>query len=181
MYSGELRKAPPRIFNYAQDQVDQWVEIQELELLLKTQYINFENIGINYLKDVDIIYDEICLDFLDYIDSNYINIRYLENIKSDGFKLQSYTRNIYEILFVDIIDILNKIDIVYDQNTLKFNICQYFSNYLDAMNKIKSISKDLDLKNQILKNSIGLDLFDNDLELFITNFLAPIQEYVFIK
>lgn len=172
-YLDDFDKASPKNYSaLVQKQINEWGEIQELENNLKNQYIELNNLGYNYLNGVNEIYEETCINFIDYIHNNYIGINYIDQIKIDSRKLQYYTRSIYEILFVEFIHILQNINI----DDLRFDVCKIYSNKLNSLNKLKSIDSSIDLKNQILKYTIAIDLFDNDVDKFIDNFYIPLKE-----
>jgi hypothetical protein len=170
LYKDDIYKAPPRDWNFIQNQLNQWGDIELLEINLKNQYIDLKDLGINYLKEVTDIYEDICLNFLNYVNTNYISINYLDQIKNDNQKLQLYTKNIYELLFVDFIYIKDNFKL----DNLKFDIISYYTKKINGLNKMKNIDTTINLTNDILKCTIAVDIFDTDLDNFIDNFYTVI-------
>jgi hypothetical protein len=163
---------------------------EELEDSLKSQYMEFENLGYNFMADYDqnALTPEILNDMIDYIDNSYLGIEYKYQI-SDGDR-NTYTLGpmLYEILFVDMVKFIlpsmmkeiNTRDIsdikkLEPNGKFKFTILSVIKNTLEGLQKAREIGgSNQKSANTVVKYSFCLDLFDADLEDFVENFIIPV-------
>jgi hypothetical protein len=149
------------------------IELEDLLCELNIQINELENLGVNYLNQYNnIIPMETLKELLLLINEKYIDIPYIEIIISDYDKCLVYFTSLYEFLFVDFIkDVLPLI------TTNKFEeirtiILNHINTKLTQLNILYKIN--LNLKPEMIKNSILLDIFNNDLEIFYESFISII-------
>ena len=149
------------------------IELEDLLFELNTQINELENLEINYLNQyTDIIPMESLKDLLLLINEKYIDIPYIETIISDYDKCLVYFTSLYQFMFVNFIkDVMpliktNKIE------EIRTIILNHINNNLIQLNNLYKINPNL--KPEMIKNSILLDIFDNDLENFYESFISII-------
>lgn len=165
---------------------------EELELSLREQYIGFQNLGYNFLKDYDNnqITPEILIEFMEYIDDNILSIEYRYQINDHDRNTYVLIPMLYEILYVDMTTFIlpnmlkelntkdpNDIKIL-SPSKLKFNLLNVVKNILRGLEETKKLGSgkgNNKIAHEIFKFSYCLDLFDGDLEdTFLENYIIPV-------
>jgi hypothetical protein len=165
---------------------------EELVASLKEQYIGFQNLGYNFLKDYDNnqITPDILIDFMNYIDDNILSIEFRDQINDHDRNTYILIPMLYEILYVDMIkfilpNVMKELktreadDIKYlPIPRLKYLLLKVVKDTLTGLEDAKSLGSGIGnskIANEIVKYSYCLDLFDNDLEdTFLENYLIPV-------
>lgn len=180
----DVFKASPAWWNIINSEENNDIERQDLMFEINSQCLNLNNLGIDFLGqyDQDLITYKFLMDFLGYVNDNYIN--FLDYIKIDYTKLLITTKSIYEILFVDFIKdtipqicivkkIKNPIQLIQaDNEEFKQLLIEHYNNTLKQLNSLYKMNPDL--TGPMVKNSFALDLFNNDLENFYEEFVCPV-------
>jgi len=153
--------------------------LEELKFNITTQF-KFENLGYNYLADYENPPLEIYDWLLDHINEYYFVIDNLISIYEQVDRLRFVASTLYNFLFVDIVDILPKLN---QFNLFKNEILRYFIENLQALNHIKQeVLQDTDhsatLDKEILKYSTLSILLDTNLEKFEDNYVINIKNKI---
>lgn len=165
---------------------------EELEASLKEQYIGFQNLGYNFLKDFDNnqITPEILIEFMEYIDDNILSIEYRYQINDQDRNTYILIPMLYEILYVDSVNFILP-NVMKELNTreandikmlspskLKFTLLKVVKNILNGLEEAKKLGSGVGnnkIAHEIIKYSYCLDLFDGDLEdTFLENYIIPV-------
>jgi hypothetical protein len=179
-------KAPPAWWSIILDQQNINIEQQVFDENIKDQYLRFEMLPNNFFNeiDIDIIPKKSLLNFIIYIDQNILGIPYLEKVIQDVDKLLLYSRSVYEFLFVDFLKSLIPIQFQLDKTLnrevlVKWNpekwrnvINDYLNNNLKQLNNVYNINNSLN--QEMIKFSILIDLFSNNLDKFYEAFISKL-------
>lgn len=139
---------------------------------IKLQYEQLYNLGTNFLDEY--VTPEDLLEMLNYINNEYIAIDMLPNISEDPQKIEIVGTFVYELLFVDLI---NKILPLTEEDTLLASLGELKNELLVVINNVLTVMSNLNndnLTRELHKYSLALELFDNDLEMFMENYLMII-------
>jgi hypothetical protein len=160
---------------------------EQLNLSIKDQYQNFNNLGINLLdNDNDVILsDNNIADMIDFVNANYITVNNIDYIIVTAKSIQVVGRYLYELICIDLLnDIIPRILTTYklstvdllstDHDKIKEYLIQITMDKIIAMRDILSDTNNVNIKMMLYKWSFYLDLFDNDLETFRNEVLTPI-------
>lgn len=161
----------PNIITLQNDNIEQ----EDLIFEINTQIVQLENLGINYLEQYDnnLISIDLFNKFLDFINDNYINIPFLETIRVDYNKSLVYFRSLYEFLVIDfIIDVLPLINSNRAQIVREI-IINHINNKLTQLNNLYIINNNL--RPEMIKYSILLDLFNNNIEQFYESYITIVK------
>jgi len=160
---------------------------QYLRDQIEIQYIELNDLGVDFIGKT-IIDDNIYLDFISYINDNYISIINVQNIYDNPIQLQIVGKSIYEILCVDmvneIIPKLLKNNNIQDSNEIillsepfiKDGLFNISKSKLLLLKGIYKINNSNQIRMEIIKNALFVDMIDNDIEPFLENFIFPISE-----
>jgi hypothetical protein len=182
----DIYKASPRLWSTITSLENIQCEIENLKFELGQQFINLNNLGIDYLSQYSnieipkIIY----IEFLNYINNYYINI--IEFLSLDYNKISIMGQSVYKILFVDFINttlpqICNVKKINDPSKLLQANVDEikqllldHYNNILKQLNSLYQTSSNLDIQNGMLQNSFAIDIFNKNLDDFSEKFFFPI-------
>lgn len=151
---------------------------------IRNQYINFNNIGNNLLKNT--VYSDINFrDFINFVDINYLPIVNKDFILQSGKQLQILGRYIYELIIIDLPNIilpkilksqncLPEALLVLPETDLKTLLFDIIMMKIEVLRQMVSNTTSIILKNELIKWSYYLELLDTNLENFITNVITPI-------
>lgn len=172
---------------------------EELKQDLELQYIDFGDLGINKLEDVDYIYKErLYNDFIDYVVDTYMPISNYEETKFSTNKLIKIGDLLYSFLIIDCYNIFipnyledkNLVDIdsfnKYFSTTLNSDPALFRNSFVSVIDKIlkkffalkslyDGIDKDDNYRIYIENFAYYLELlnFCNP-ELFLDNYFRPV-------
>lgn len=140
---------------------------------------DFENLGYNYLAEFDNppfeIYDWLLTNFND----KYFVIDDLINIYEQVDRIKFLATTLYEFLFVNIIEILPKLNL---SNNFKNELLNYISEGLISLNTIRqelSINGEINnIEQEILKYSTLLSIFDTNFDMFEDNYIIGIKNKI---
>lgn len=176
----------PGMYPYQQRIADIEDDRIRFESDLKNQYIGFNDINIDIRLQYPnfLITEEIQQRFLIFFDDKIINIALLDTVLLNKRISDQYFNIVYQHFYVDFYnEIIKPMMSTYNLTDQKLIISEYTTeelrnNILGILTtKIDSLIKlsiaNVDLKVEILNCNLLLDLYDNDLELFMDNFLIP--------
>lgn len=155
--------------------------LEDLKFNISTQF-KFENLGYNYLKDYDDPPLEIFDWLLDYINEYYFVIGDLISIYEQVDRIKFIGTTLYEFLFVDIIEILPKLNIF---NPFKNEILNYFAETIISLSEIRQelLNNGLNSNNinkEVLKYTTLLSLLDTNFEKFNDNYIINIKNRIIV-
>jgi len=149
------------------------IQLEDLIFELNSQIKQLENLGINYLNQYDnILPIETLKDFLLLINEKYIDIPLIEIITNDYDKSLVYFTSLYEFLFVDFISSVAALIKTNNPQEIRTIILTHINNNLKQLNNLYKINPNL--KPEMIKNSILLDIFNSDLDKLYEVFINPI-------
>lgn len=160
------------VFNQNQNE---FLILEELKHGISTQF-NFENLGYNYLKD----YENPPLEIYDWLfthfNETYFVIENLINIYEQVDRIKILSTIIYEFLFIDILQIIPKINVY---NNLKNELGSVLTETLQSLLVMKSeINSSDKLNYEILKYSTIISILDTNIEDFKENYWAHILQKI---
>jgi len=181
---------------------DDFISTDELETneeIIKDQYINFNNLGINLIDNIDNKYKpEIYANMLNYINDNYLSIVDFDSSIILPPKLIETGNYIYNFICVDcyntiIPNFLNYINCNNldgfdsliqnkfrgDYSLVKANLVKIIKNIVDELLKLQridtSVQKDEMYQKLLFKFTYYIELVDfGDTELFVNNYIRPL-------
>lgn len=175
---------------------------------LKKQYQNLDELGVNYLNNINNIIDNnskifIYNNMLSYIHNNIINIPDIDSIDDDFNRLVLISEYVYEFICVDtvnsiipaLMELLNIstvedfdliINLKYNEspNKLKEDLLQTIHITLNQLQKLQTISpivKNDNNYNKLLGKYLYIEELISlcDIDKFLTNFIRPvISKYI---
>jgi hypothetical protein len=173
-------------------------EIESFESMIKNQYINFNNLGVNFMNNLPQSYKlEIYGNMIEYVSDNYLSIIDFDSSAILPEKLLYVGDKIYQLLCIDcyntiLPNFLNRIDcnsiesfdlairLKYknNYNLIKVNILKTIKSVIEGLLKLQDIDlkiRDDELyKNLLHKYSYYIELIDfGDPERFVNNYLRP--------
>lgn len=179
-----------------------FINDEELEMnedIIKDQYIDFNNMGINLIDNIDSQYkSNIYANMLDYINDNYMSIVDLDSSAILPQKLLETGNFIYNFLCVDFYNTIlpnflnhtncNSLDgfdsliqnkFRGDYSLVKANLVKIIKNVIDELMKLQridtSIQKDDMYQKLLFKFSYYMELADfGDTEKFVNNYIRPL-------
>lgn len=138
---------------------------------------NLENLGINYLSDLDIsvsleLYERV----ISFINDSYIHINVNDFIFEDVLKKLFFGKSIYELFFIDIpkediIDFKSNIKEDTSNNEIRNYLINYYINKTKRYESLKLISDNNEFIHLIIKSSIAASIFDADIQDFKIKYL----------
>lgn len=173
--------------------------LKAVEEQIVDQYVNFEDLGYDLLSQID---DEqikirVLENFVDYIDSRYINIIDIDSMPQN-LNLLKFGQIIYkflcvdcfnvfipnfleeqEIFSIDHFDLLVNLTFTKDINILKIKFTNIISNIIAKLEKLKNLDKNI-TKNEefntlLINYHFYIELIQStDPEVFLYNYLRPI-------
>jgi len=158
-----------------------------IRLEIEEQYINLNNLGIDFIKD-SVINDDIYIDFINYIDDSYISIVNIQNIFDNPIQLQIIGKQIYQIFCVDIINeiiprLLKYLEIkdsleleLVSESLIKDGLFNISQKKLELLKKLHDVNLSSLIRYEIIKTTLFIDIIDNDIESLLENFIFPICE-----
>lgn len=174
-------------------------ELEMNEEIIKDQYINFNNLGINLIENIDKTYRaDIYANMLDYINDNYLSIVDLDSSTILPQKLIETGNFIYNFICVDcyntiIPNFLNSMNINTldgfdsliqnkfhgDYSIVKANLVKIIKNIVDELLKLQridaNVQKDKMYQNLLFKFSYYMELVDfGDTEMFVNNYMRQL-------
>ncbi|MBC8427583.1 MAG: hypothetical protein H8D97_01690 [Proteobacteria bacterium] len=180
----------PALTSMIVTQLNERLLSDELDASIKEQYIEFNNLGYNFINDysIDVLTPELLIDMIEFIDNNFIGVEFLGQINDHDRNTYIFGPMLYEILFVDMIkfilpNLMKKLetrdpnDIKYlDPPDLRFKLIEVVKDILEGLQKTREFGdgKNQKIAREIVKYSFCLDLFDADLEDFLENYIIPV-------
>ena len=154
-----------------------FIVFEELTEHIKNQF-EFINIGINYIDEYgDDVPNEIYDWLLQEINSNYLEINEINTIYKDFNRLKLVSKSLYELLFVDILEFEEFINL--DNSVIQLR--RLVSEKLKSLKVINIDSENGDINLQLLKWSISSDALDGNLEMLEENYWPLLIEYLETK
>ena len=182
---------PPNYINYE--------ELEMNENVIKDQYINFNNMGINLIENIDKSFiSDIYANMLNYINDNYLSIVDLDSSIIFPQKLMETGNFIYNFTCVDCYNTIipnfmnhmncNSLDgfdsliqnkFRGDYSLVKANLVKIIKNVVDELLKLQridtSVQKDETYQKLLFKFSYYMELVDfGDTERFVNNYIRPL-------
>ena len=181
---------------------DNFINIEELEMnedIIRDQYINFNNMGINFIDNIDKSFKlNIYSNMLNYINDNYLSIVDLDSSMILPQKLIETGNHIYNFVCVDCYNTIipnflnhtkcNTLDgfdsliqnkFHGDYTLVKANLVKIIKNIVDELIKLQridlTVQKDEMYQKLLFKFSYYMELVDfGDTELFVNNYIRPL-------
>jgi len=176
-------------------------DTEAIEQVIKDQYINFNNLGVNLINDVnDEFKKDIFADMLNYINENYMSIGDLDACSEFPLKLLEIGNYIYSFICVDCyntiipnfltltdcmtlesFDTLIRIKYRSNYSLVKANLIKTIKTVVEELLKLqridKSIQQEKTYQNILMKYTYYIDLADfGDTEKFVENYMRPMLE-----
>lgn len=189
----------PQVLMYLPSDYISSEEIYESDDVIKNQYINFNNLGVNIVTSLqDKIKMEIYSNILEYANDNYLSIVDYDACAILPQKRYDVGEKIYTLLCVDFFNtilpnFLNKNNCIsienFDSlfkhkyknnfNTFKNNILKTIKSIIDGLLRLQEINPkvrdDLMYKKLLEKYTYYIELIDfGESERFITNYVRPV-------
>lgn len=151
---------------------------------LSDQYINLNNIGINYLEDI-YVSDGVLQDIIEYVNDAYLPIMNIDVIFEAPNQIQLIGRFIYEFMCVDmknnLLPNVMKLLNLHNSDELKTISYDLIKEYLlrAVQLKMKNLQKILkeasieDARYELLKFTYYIDLLDNNIEKLQDQYIIP--------
>lgn len=151
---------------------------------LSDQYINLNNIGINYLEDI-YVSDGVLQDIIEYVNDAYLPIMNIDVIFEAPNQIQLIGRFIYEFMCVDmknnLLPNVMKLLNLHNSDELKTVSYDLIKEYLlrAVQLKMKNLQKILketsieDARYELLKFTYYIDLLDNNIEKLQDQYIIP--------
>lgn len=174
-------------------------ELEANEDIIKDQYINFNNLGIDLLSGIDTNFtSDILGNMLDFVNETYLSITDYDSSIILPKKLLETGLLIYEFICVDcyntiIPNFLNYINCTSldnlesiiqnkfknDYSLIKVNLVKIIKNIVDELLKLQridsSIQSDTMYQKLLFKYSYYMELIDfGDTEMFVNNYIKPL-------
>ncbi len=174
-------------------------ELSSYESIIIDQYVNFNNLGINLINNVDKAYtSDIFANMLDYVNDNYLSIVDFDSSIILPQKLIETGSAVYNFICVDcyntvIPNFLNNTNcttldsfdslIQYkfkgDYSLVKAHLVKIIKNVVDELLKLQridiSVQKDEMYQKLLFKFTYYMELIDfGDTELFVNNYIRPL-------
>jgi len=181
---------------------DNYVNYEELvanEDVIKEQYINFENLGINLINNIDVKFkQDIFANMINYINENYLSIGDYDATTILPIKLLETGEYIYNFICVDCyntiipnfltmtncmsldsFDALIKNKYKGDYSIVKTNLVKTIKTIVEELMKLqridKSIQQDEIYQKMLMKYTYYIDLADfGNTEKFIESYFKPL-------
>lgn len=153
-------------------------EYENISNLLKNQYVDFNDLGSNLLSKIENndIKDMICLDLIDFIDENYLDIDQYVVDKSQKTIVNNLAKNVYNFLFIDMyISIIPNF-----LETNKIYSLDEFKLYYGAKNDDEIKNEFVKTIDNIYKNVKKLESFDETIKND-EKYLRIIKKFYFYK
>jgi len=181
---------------------ENYIDVEELELneeLIKAQYINFDNLGIDLLDKIPENYKpEIFANMLEYVNNNYLSIVDFDSSTILPYKLLETGNLIYNFICLDCYNTIipnflnhtncNTLDgfdsliqnkFRGDYSLVKANLVKITKIITEELLKLKridsSIQNDKMFQNLLSKFTYYIELVDfGDAETFVNNYIRPL-------
>jgi len=181
---------------------ENFVDYQELvsnEEVIKDQYVNFNNMGINLLDNIDKLYtSDILVNMLEYVNSNYLSIVDFDSSIILSQKLLETGNYIYNFICVDAYNTIIPNFLNYtncnslesfdsliqnkfrgDYSLVKANLVKIIKTIVDELLKLQridiSVQSDEMYQKLLFKFSYYMELVDfGDTEMFTNNYIRPL-------
>jgi len=181
---------------------ENYIDVEELELneeLIKAQYINFDNLGIDLLDKIPENYKpEIFANMLEYVNNNYLSIVDFDSSTILPYKLLETGNLIYNFICLDCYNTIipnflnhtncNTLDgfdsliqnkFRGDYSLVKANLVKITKIITEELLKLKridsSIQNDKMFQNLLSKFTYYIELVDfGDTETFVNNYIRPL-------
>lgn len=171
--------------------------LERVEDIIKGQYQEFTNLGINLINEIDLKYQRIILlDFYDYVNENYTNI--LDHGISTEKEKFEISKKVYQLICIDFystilpsfledmkiksvidLDLYIMTNIKQDYEKLKGDLIKSIQKIYNNIKKLESIDKtikrDPQFKDIINKYNFYIKLLNfGDIFNFIHNYCIPL-------
>ncbi len=158
-----------------------------VEELIKSQYIDLQNLGIDYIEDNG-VNDRTLLEFINYVNDNYLPIINIDMILDSPMYIHIIGRFIYSFICIDMIThilpktmkglgIKNPSELItVNESALKERLLRVIKYKVDAVKAllIKAYNKEVEL--ELLKWVFFIDLIDNDISKLLLNYINIVCE-----
>ena len=174
-------------------------DLETNEEVIQNQYINFNNLGVNLIDNLDSIYkSNIYANMLDYVNDNYLSIVDFDSSVILPQKLMETGNYIYNFVTIDCYNTIlpnflnhmncNSLDgfdsliqnkFKSDYSLVKANLVKIIKNVTDELLKLQridtSVQKDEMYQKLLFKFSYYMELVDfGDTEKFVNNYIRPL-------
>ena len=174
-------------------------ELEANEDIIKNQYINFNNLGVNLIDDIDLIYhNDIYANMINYINNVYLTVVDYDSSAILPQKNIETGKLIYLFVCVDCFNtilpnFLNQINCTTlesfdsliqnrykgDYSVVKANLVKVTQQIVDELLKLQklnpNIQKDIMFQKLLQRYSYYLELVDfGDTEKFVNNYIRPL-------
>lgn len=185
--------------NLLPDNLIRFDDLQEAETVIKDQYINFNNLGINYFNYINNEFkQEILSNMLNYVNEKFLNVGDFDSCIELPNRVEEIGDYIYNFICVDsfntilpnflsltkcnsLEDFDNLIRIKYQGNYsfVKANLIKTVKSIIDELIKLqlidKSVQQDTMYQKILTKYKYYLDLVDfGDTELLTEKYIRPL-------
>lgn len=169
------------------------------EEIIEDQYVNFNNMGINFINDIDKdLHQDIFADMLEYINDNYLSIVDYDTTNILPQKLSEIGNIVYTFICVDCYNTiipnflnstncndLDSFDLLIqnkyrgDYSLIKTNLVKIIKTIVDELLKLQridvSVQNDEIYQKLLSKFSYYVELVDfGDTERFVNNYIRPL-------
>jgi hypothetical protein len=174
-------------------------ELEQLEEPIKNQYIEFESLGADLIKDVPDKYLQIIFrNLIEHVNENYTAITEYDSVVVSTQKLLQVGRYVYSFICTDcpfniLPNYLNKIEAVtidqfesYLKNRLENDSAKFKASFIQSINSIldklrnlqklrKAITKDQNYQFLLTRYTYYIELVNyGDTNRFLENYLRPV-------
>ena len=181
---------------------DDFIDNEELEMnenVIQDQYVNFNNLGINLIDNIDKAYKvNIYANMLNYINDNYLSIVDFDSaiilpqklIETGGYVYTFICVDCYNTIIpnflnytncntLDGFDSLIQNKFRGDYSLVKANLVKIIKNIIDELLKLQridtTVQKDESYQKLLFKFSYYMELVDfGDTEMFVNNYIKPL-------
>lgn len=158
-----------------------------LEEILIEQYQYLDHLGQNLIKN-KVMNNNICEELLIFVNDNYLPLIHIDTIFESSKQTEVIAEFTYEFICVDNVNII--LPQLMNQNELKdpFEICSINNDSLkeflfnvikircDGLRKINKLNSNMKIHREFIKWLFYSDLVDNQIDLFVENFINPVVD-----
>ena len=173
-----------------QNAQNEYIDLNMFYQRFKDQYENFNNLGFDLIAEYghDLqLEDEVFEEFISYVDENYTGISIKEHIFNTPENIHIYSKLIYEILFIDMINktlprlmvalSLNsaKSLLTIDSNELKSELLKLTETQLKTIIDTSKLQEIENLEMIKIKLLFSIEeIYSGDFEDMYTNYFIPL-------
>jgi hypothetical protein len=188
-----------RINFIPREEIIDFDKLEQIEEPIKNQYMNFESLGVDFIKDVPDNYLQIIFrNLIEYVNENYTAITEYDAVVSSSQKLLQVGRYIYSFICIDtpfniLPNYLAKIDcftidqfdsylknrLNNDSSKFKASFISSIKSVLDRLNNLQKIkqavSRDKNYQFLLTKYTYYIELVNyGDTDRFLYDYIKPV-------